>query len=850
MVRVTAVALLLACVSYFGFAGGKGEAPPSGDEAVQEPALDSLPAEWYQGKPIRDIRFNGLRNVDLAELEGITTPFKGRLFDDDVFWELQGRLYALEYFELLSPTAVPADALGNGVIIRFTVTERPIASRILFEGNRGIRGSTLMDAVTLKVNDVVTQIKLDIDRGAIVQKYLEKGYPDVAVRAETSAGKDDNSITVTFFVEEGEMLAVAEILFEGNEIFSTRTLKGQLSLKPKAFLNDGVFQESKLAADRLAVTQYYRDRGYVDAEVIDVVRSVQKDEKGGNNMTLTFKISEGKSYTFSGVAFEGNKLFSDEELSKLILSAPGQTVNLRRLEADLQRVADLYYKNGYIFNTINRNEERDRENGTLGYTISIVERGRAHIENVIVAGNEKTKPHVILREIPLESGDVFSNIKVMDAWRNLYNLQYFSMVAPDTPEGSAEGLMDLIFTVEEQPTMNLEFGASFSGSSTPDQLPISGQFKWSDRNFLGYGNQLSVDITASGITQSIAANYTQNWIFGIPLSVSFGLSFQHAQNSAALKNQAPYFNGDERYAYPDGFESYEEYYRSGMNPPSAFRMNYQQWQISPSISTGYRFSTPLGNLGVGGGFSPGFKMNQYDEVNRPFDPTLRDTNNIWTPAFTVGTNVWLDQRDIYYDPSSGYYTIQRFTYHGILDIEKEQYLRSDTDAEWFVTLFDLPISDTWNFKGVLGVHSGFSFILPNFRGIDRQLVEHANRLSIDGMFTARGWSSEYSVKGEALWENWLELRIPLVRNILAWDFFFDAAQIAAKPENLFSEDTRGALLERMRFSLGGGFRIAIPQFPFRLGLAKRFSFPDGQIKWYDDPLLGFNFVLSFTMPTY
>jgi outer membrane protein insertion porin family len=846
------VALLVVCVTFSGFAGGKVEARSVDDDSVQDLATDSLPGEWYQGKPIRDIRFNGLRNVDSVELEGIVAPFRGRLFDDDVFWELQGRLYALEYFELISPTAVPADVMGNGVVIRFTVTERPIASRILFEGNRGIRNATLQDAVSLKVNDVVTQIKLRIDERAIVQTYLEKGYPDVTVRSETSAGKDDSSITVTFFIEEGEMLAITDIIFEGNEQYSSRTLKGQLSLKPKAFLNDGAFQEAKLTTDRLAITQYYRDRGFVDAEVLDVVRDVQKDEKGNNNMTLTFKVSEGNRYTFSGVTFEGNRLFSTEELSALILSEIGQTVNARRLETDLQRVADLYYKNGYIFNTINRSEERDREAGTLGYTVSIVERGRAHIENIIVVGNEKTKTEVILREIPLESGDVFSNVKVMDAWRNLYNLQYFSMVAPDTPEGSVDGLMDLVFTVEEQPTMNIEFGASFSSSSSPDELPISGQFKWTDTNFLGYGNQLSIDLTASTVTQSISTSYTQSWIFGVPLSASFGLTFQHTQNTAALDNLAPFFNGDETYAFPDGFESRQEYVDTSMISQSAFRMDYQQWQIAPSVSSGYRFSTPLGNLSVGGGLSLGFKMNQYDDaIYRPFDPTLRGSNGVWTPAFTVGTSVALDQRDIYYDPSSGYYTIQRFSYHGILDVEKEQYLRSDSDAEWFVTLVDLPVSDTWNFKVVLGIHSGLSFILPNFRGVSRQSIENVNKLSIDGMFTARGWSSEYSVKGMGLWENWLELRIPLVQNILAWDFFFDAAEVADKPENIFGTDANGTpFIERMRFSLGGGLRFAIPQFPFRLGLAKRFRVTDGDVQWYDDPLLGLNFVLSFTIPTY
>jgi outer membrane protein insertion porin family len=139
--------------------------------------------EWYQDKPIKDVVFSGLKHVDYTELEGVVEPFIGQLFNDDVFWELQGRLYALEYFELISPSAVPADSLGSEVIIRFTVVERPIISRITFVGNTGVRRSELLDVVSLKVNDVANQVKLRLDELAITGKYLEKGFPDGQVRS-------------------------------------------------------------------------------------------------------------------------------------------------------------------------------------------------------------------------------------------------------------------------------------------------------------------------------------------------------------------------------------------------------------------------------------------------------------------------------------------------------------------------------------------------------------------------------------------------------------------------------------------------------------------------------------------
>ena len=106
--------------------------------------------EWYQGKLIRNIVFSGLRNVKASELEGLMEPYKGRQFNDSLFWEIQGRLYALEYFDLISPNIERYDSGGTEIIIRFTVTERPIVSRINFIGNSGIRRTELMETISIK----------------------------------------------------------------------------------------------------------------------------------------------------------------------------------------------------------------------------------------------------------------------------------------------------------------------------------------------------------------------------------------------------------------------------------------------------------------------------------------------------------------------------------------------------------------------------------------------------------------------------------------------------------------------------------------------------------------------------
>jgi outer membrane protein insertion porin family len=461
----------------------------------------------------------------------------------------------------------------------------------------------------------------------------------------------------------------------------------------------------------------------------------------------------------------------------------------------------------------------------------------------------------------------------MEAWRNLMNLQYFTMVAPETPPGSVDSLMDLVFVVEEQPTTDLQFGVTFSGSADPETFPISGLVKWNDRNFRGSGNQLGAETNFSFDTMNLALNYNHRWILGLPLSGGFDFTVQWAKRLAAMNNSAPFFNGDETYAFPDGFASYTEYVYANKLPPKEFLMDYQQWYLSLGFSTGYRWFTPVGNLSLGGGVRTGLILNSYDgEIYRPFDPALREGNNRWTPKNSVWSTLSLDQRDLYYDPSSGYYLYERFGIYGILtNLEREHYLRNDNKVQYYITLFNLPVTEKWNFKAVLAFHTGLSFV---FKQPGRDVgsltptLEDTNKLSVDGMFIGRGWSSEYRIKGLALLEGWAELRFPLVQGILAFDFFLDAAGVEANDRGdttgvgeqgyYFGTNSRGKpnfTIDNMRFSFGGGLRFTIPQFPFRFSLAKRFRTEDGVFTWIpgalfrdnDKPNSGIDPVISFAI---
>ncbi|MFW5728746.1 MAG: POTRA domain-containing protein, partial [Spirochaetota bacterium] len=188
-------------------------------------ALFAQEEAWYQGKPIVDVRFEGLTSVSRSELEGITEQFIGRNFTDSVFLDLQRRLYALDYFQQIVPRAVRAQD-GEAVVIVFEVDERPLVRDVVFEGSRSLREGELRDAIVLKPGDIVTGSKVRLDEQAVEDTYVSEGFPNVQVTGEVEEIEGANEVNVVFRIDEGARVTIEEIRFSGNTFASDSTLRG------------------------------------------------------------------------------------------------------------------------------------------------------------------------------------------------------------------------------------------------------------------------------------------------------------------------------------------------------------------------------------------------------------------------------------------------------------------------------------------------------------------------------------------------------------------------------------------------------------------------------------------------
>ncbi len=804
--------------------------------------------EWYLNKPIANIEFTGLETVKQNQLDPIVRPYIGQPFTLERFWEIQGKLYALDYFQSIEGNALPGDESRQSVIVQFSVKERPTVSEIVLEGNRSLRRGEILDTILVKQGDMAGEAQINADAQKIRDLYIQKGYLDAQVTGTLEPAKEDNTVRILFKITEGVQTAIRGIHFVGNDFASEGTLRRIMKTKEQSLFNKGLFEESRLEEDIQRIQDYYGEKGYIDARVARVEREVQPStEDGKNYLTLTLYIEEGKQYRYGGMGFEGNQIFTTDTLGELVRQETGGILNKSKLEADFQRVTDLYYENGYIFNVITREEFRDEEAKTVRYVVHIVEKDRAHIENIILRGNNKTRDEVIYRELPFEVGDIFNKTKIIDGLRNLYNLQYFNSITPETPQGSAEGLMDLVINLEEGSTANINFGVMFSGGD----YPISGMVKWQERNFLGRGQTLGVDLEVSNLRQLAAFNFTEPWMFGKRWLGGASLSVEHAIVPRVLQDFAePRFNGDEDNAFPDGFndrQDYEEALNNGEAIPDQYLMSYDTWKIAIGLNTGYRYPTSLGWLGVRSGISSGLEHLTYDDsLHRPFDPTIRSGLDNWSVANKLVNTLYWDKRDYFLNPTQGFYLGQGLTFAGGFLFGDRHFIRTDSTAEGFFKLVDVPVSNKFSFKLVLAAHSALSLIFPTF-GRDSVEATVTDLLYVDGMNVARGWPLQKEKLG--LWDNRLELRLPIAEQFL-WSVLFLDSAVAWND----LADIRSTTVSDFMFSLGAGLRFTIPQFPIRIYLAQRFRVEDGRIAWQRGSLslLGMNldFVISLGGDTF
>ena len=219
-------------------------------------------------------------------------------------------------------------------------------------------------------------------------------------------------------MNEGQRVAISQVVVEGNKHFSDKQVVKHMATRPEGFwwFQKGEYDERKVDQDvRERLPRWYADHGYVDFQVTH--DSLVADSAGGKAV-LHLTVDEGQPYQVGRFDIEGNRRFSTEELQAFYPFGPvgptgtpaGRRPRVQPLAsgtAATEKVQNLYANNGYIYAQVEPTEIR--RTGPDGKPVvdlrwTIREGSPATINKVEIVGNDVTHERVIREAIVMLPG--------------------------------------------------------------------------------------------------------------------------------------------------------------------------------------------------------------------------------------------------------------------------------------------------------------------------------------------------------------------------------------------------------------------------------------------------------------
>jgi outer membrane protein insertion porin family len=501
---------------------------------------------------IREIVVSGLvtaRESYIVSSSGLRVGERVTIPGDEKISNAIKQLYRTSLF---SDVQIRHERISGGVRIEIQVQEQPRLQRYEIVGPKRSERRDLRERLNLLsgfafTNSVRTQALNTINR-----YFREKGYWNTSVEIEEELSDDErNRVTVTFNIDPGERIKVREINFIGNEEFSDRRLRRTFSeIKQDRWwriFKRHVFTQDDYDEGIQNVLQFYRDRGHRDVRIVEDSVYVDNWRRSKDGVIFDIQIEEGPKYHIRNIEWDGNTVYTDEQLTQAFGFQKGDVFNESRFNQNLQfrqddgDITSLYQNIGYLFFQVFE-DIQIVEGDSLDLSFEIIEDEIATIREVSFTGNTKTHDDVVRRTIRTVPGQTYSRSSIVRSIRELGQLGYFNPegIQPDLQPDRDNRTVDIIYQLDEtQGTDNFEFSGGFGGRQVGvilaarvnfNNFSVQRMFEPGGWNPIpsGDGQRLSLGVQVTGRGyQSYNFSFTEPWLRGRPTSLGVSLSYDY-----------------------------------------------------------------------------------------------------------------------------------------------------------------------------------------------------------------------------------------------------------------------------------------------------------------------------------
>jgi translocation and assembly module TamA len=252
--------------------------------------------------------------------------------------------------------------------------------------------------------------------------------------------------------------------------------------------------------DRARLQQALRSRGYFAARIeIEVA-------DGTPPARVVFEVDPGPLYRLGEVTIEAVPPSPDARLPNpadldLAPGAPaasraildGEAALLRRVRAQGFALAELGERRAVV----------DHDTRLMDLSLRVAPGPRVRFGPIAVGGLQQVEEDFVLGRLPWEPGQLITPARLDEGRQNLLDTRLFRTARielGDTPD--AEGRLPVTIQLAERPHRSIGLGVRYRTDEGP-----GGSLSWEHRNFFHRGEQVEVELDASGIGGDLTGTF-------------------------------------------------------------------------------------------------------------------------------------------------------------------------------------------------------------------------------------------------------------------------------------------------------------------------------------------------------
>jgi outer membrane protein insertion porin family len=288
-----------------------------------------------------------------------------------------------------------------------------------------------------------------------IKDFLARyGYRHAQVTSRLETKSDDTAV-VSFLISEGPGVAISEIRFKGNRIFSSDLLAKNIGACLNSYQKDRaqVFNEDVFEYCQHQLANFERTQGYLQAGFSET----KVDEVAGG-LIITLYAEEGILYRLGQVEIEGADHISEQVMRTLIDMRAGDIANGEKLaKAIYEELRAMYGEKGFIQYTAEITPEfhsqQSAAEGTVDFKITIDEGKRFKVHKISFKAEDISD--AALRQLMLlREGDVYNQKLFEQSVRKINETGLFNFLDQDKDvdyrTNEEEKLVDLVIKLTKK----------------------------------------------------------------------------------------------------------------------------------------------------------------------------------------------------------------------------------------------------------------------------------------------------------------------------------------------------------------------------------------------------------------